>query len=91
MGEVWRACDTRLTRDVALKFSRSEFNDCFQREADAIASLNHPNICTLFDVGPNYLVMELIERPTLADHIRRRDFVMAGTVAASYYWHEGSP
>ena len=70
MGEVWRARDTRLNREVAIKFSQAEFNDRFQREAIAISSLNHPNICTLFDVGPNYLVMELIEGPTLADRIK---------------------
>ena len=69
MGEVWKARDSRLNREVAIKFSNVEFNDRFDREAHAIASLNHPNICTLFDVGPNYLVMELIEGPTLADRI----------------------
>ena len=61
MGEVWRARDTRLNREVAIKFSQAQFSDRFQREANAIASLNHPNICTLFDVGPNYLVMEYVE------------------------------
>ena len=60
MGEVWKARDTRLHRDVALKVSKSEFTDRFEREARAIAALNHPNICTLYDVGPNYLVMEFV-------------------------------
>jgi serine/threonine protein kinase len=69
MGEVWRARDTRLNRDVAIKFSSQQFTDRFDREARAIAALNHSNICTLFDVGPNYLVMELIDGPTLADRI----------------------
>src|ERR1700733_14279299 len=69
MGEVWKARDTRLNREVAIKFSQEQFSDRFQREANSIASLNHPNICTLHDVGPNYLVMELIEGPTLADRI----------------------
>src|ERR1700689_3541624 len=69
MGEVWRARDPRLGRDVAIKVSAQQFTDRFEREARAIAALNHPNICTLFDVGPNYLVMELIEGPTLADRI----------------------
>jgi WD40 repeat protein len=69
MGEVWKARDTRLNREVAIKFSQARFSDRFQREANTIAALNHPNICTLFDVGPNYLVMELIEGPTLADRI----------------------
>ena len=61
MGEVYRARDTRLGRDVAIKISHGQFTERFEREARAIATLNHPNICTLHDVGPNYLVMELIE------------------------------
>ena len=71
MGEVYRACDTRLNRDVAIKISAERFTERFEREARAIASLNHPNICHLYDVGPNYLVMELVEGPTLADRIAR--------------------
>src|ERR1700689_23594 len=69
MGEVWRAHDPRLGRDVAIKVSAQQFTDRFEREAHAIAALNHPNICTLYDVGPNYLVMELVPGPTLADRI----------------------
>ncbi len=65
MGEVWSARDTRLDRKVALKFSSSHFSDRFAREARSIAALNHPGICTLYDVGPDYLVMELIEGRTL--------------------------
>ncbi len=61
MGEVYRARDTRLDRDVAIKTSRQQFNERFEREARAIAALNHPNICQIYDVGPNYLVMELVE------------------------------
>ena len=60
MGEVWQARDSRLNRDVAIKFSGQQFSDRFEREARAIAALNHPNICTLYDIGPNYLVMEYI-------------------------------
>ena len=60
MGEVYRARDTRLGRDVAVKVSAEKFSERFEREARAIASLNHPNVCTLHDVGPNYLVMEYI-------------------------------
>src|SRR5712692_10124360 len=70
MGEVYRARDTRLGRDVAIKVSAERFGERFEREARVIASLNHPNICTLFDVGPNYLVMELVEGPTLAERIK---------------------
>jgi hypothetical protein len=60
MGEVFRAVDTRLGRAVAIKTTREQFTGRFEREARAISSLNHPNICTLHDVGPNYLVMELV-------------------------------
>ena len=67
MGEVYRARDPRLKRDVAIKVAGAAFTERFQREAEAIAALSHPNICTLFDVGPDYLVMELVEGPTLAD------------------------
>ncbi len=66
MGEVYRANDTRLGRTVAIKVSAREFSDRFEREARAISSLNHPNICTLYDVGPNYLVMEFVEGDTLS-------------------------
>ena len=67
MGEVYEARDTRLGRDVAIKVSRAEFSERFEREARAIAALNHPNICTLYDVGTNYLVMEFVPGPTLAE------------------------
>jgi serine/threonine protein kinase len=71
MGEVYRATDTRLHRAVAIKLSAARFSERFEREARVIASLNHPHICQLYDVGPNYLVMELVEGPTLADRIRQ--------------------
>src|ERR1700730_5041098 len=61
MGEVYRALDPRLDRMVAIKCSKEAFTDRFEREARAVAALNHPNICQLYDVGPNYLVMELVE------------------------------
>src|SRR5258706_15404053 len=70
MGEVFRAVDTRLGRAVAIKTMREEFSTRFEREARAIASLNHPNICTLHDVGPNYLVMELVEGETIAARLK---------------------
>ncbi len=66
MGEVFRAVDTRLGRPVAIKITREQFSERFEREARAISSLNHPNVCTLYDVGPNYLVMELVEGETIA-------------------------
>src|SRR6266436_1859593 len=81
MGEVYRAVDTRLDRTVAIKIlpdhlSQSpEAQQRFEREARAISSLNHPNICTLHDVGhqdgTDYLVMELLEGETLADRLAK--------------------
>lgn len=71
MGEVYRAVDTRLGRAVAIKTTREQFGARFEREARAISSLNHPNICTLYDVGRNYLVMELVEGETLAARLKR--------------------
>ena len=53
MGEVWKARDTELDRDVALKVSRAEFTARFKQEARAMASFSHPNICQIYDVGPN--------------------------------------
>ncbi len=69
MGEVYRAHDPRLQRDVAIKVSAERFSERFEREARAVAALNHPNICQIYDVGSNYLVMELIDGPTLRDRI----------------------
>src|SRR4029453_8142890 len=77
MGEVYRARDIRLDRVVAIKVLSAQlvgdpaFRERFEREARSAAALNHPNICTLFDVGPNYLVMELVEGETLAEGLRR--------------------
>ncbi len=61
MGQVWKARDTRLNRIVAIKTSSARFSDRFEREARAVAALNHPHICTLYDVGDDYLVMEYVE------------------------------
>jgi len=77
MGEVYRARDTRLDRSVAVKVlpaelaHRAELRARFEREAKTISSLNHPNICALYDVGDDYLVMELLEGESLADRIAR--------------------
>src|SRR5579872_7152400 len=71
MGEVWRARDPRLNRDVAIKVSAERFGERFAREARAIAALNHPNVCQIYDVGPNYLVMELLEGETLALRLKK--------------------
>ena len=61
MGKVYKTHDTRLGRTVAIKTSSRRFNQRFEREARAVAALNHPHICHLYDVGPDYLVMEYIE------------------------------
>ncbi len=70
MGEVYRAHDSRLNRDVAIKVSNSQFSERFAREARSIAALNHTNICHLYDVGPDYLVMELVEGQELRGPLR---------------------
>jgi serine/threonine protein kinase len=69
MGEVWKARDTRLDRTVAIKVSREKYSERFHRESHAIAQLNHPHICTVHDVGPDYLVMEYIEGQPLKNLI----------------------
>jgi serine/threonine protein kinase len=69
MGRVYRAIDTRLGRNVALKTSKEEFSERFEREARTVAALNHPHICQLYDVGPNYLVMELVEGAPIAGRV----------------------
>jgi serine/threonine protein kinase/Tol biopolymer transport system component len=66
MGEVYKARDTRLDRIVAIKTSYAKFSDRFEREARAVAALNHPNICQIYDVGPDYLVMEYVEGTRLS-------------------------
>ena len=71
MGEVWKAHDPRLNRDIAIKVSAEQFSERFEREVHVVASLNHPNICHIYDVGPNYLVMELVEGHTLAERIKQ--------------------
>ena len=61
MGEVYRATDTRLGRMVAIKVLKGPHSERFEQEARAIAALNHPHICQIYDVGPDYLVMEYVE------------------------------
>ena len=63
--------DTRLNRPVAIKFLRARFTDRLEREARAISSLNHPHICTLYDVGPDFLVRELLEGETLESRLKK--------------------
>src|SRR5688572_8159598 len=81
MGEVYRARDTRLDRTVAIKVlpsdvaASADLRERFEREARAVAALNHPHICTLHDVGQqdgiDFLVMEFLEGETLAERLKR--------------------
>jgi eukaryotic-like serine/threonine-protein kinase len=83
MGEVWKARDTRLDRSVAIKIlpaalaENAQFKLRFEREAKTISQLNHPHICTLYDVGDDYLVMELLEGETLAERLERGPLALA--------------
>jgi len=70
MGEVYRAFDARLGRHVAIKVAAERFSERFDREVRVVASLNHPNICTVYDVGPDYLVMELVDGQTVRELLR---------------------
>ncbi len=82
MGTVYRAVDTRLGRVVAIKIAAERYSERFQLEARAISTLNHPHVCTLYDVGTNYLVMEFIEGSTLAAEIKKGP--LAPETAARY-------
>src|SRR5438270_13125334 len=92
MGEVYKARDTRLDRTVAIKVSKEAFSERFEREARAVAALNHPNICQLYDVGPDYLVMEFIEGVPIASVDSTRKLldiavqIGVGLAAAHYPW-----
>jgi serine/threonine protein kinase len=77
MAEVWKARDTRLGRMVAVKVSSTDFSRRFELEARAVAALNHPHICTLYDVGPNYLVMECVDGKPLQELIPRKGLPLA--------------
>ena len=71
MGQVYKAFDPRLHREIAIKVAAKRFTERFDSEVRAIATLNHPNICTIHDVGPNYLVTELVDGETLRDWFKR--------------------
>jgi serine/threonine protein kinase len=81
MGEVYRAKDTRLDRTVAIKVlpahlaDRADLKERFEREARTVSNLNHPHICTLYDIGQQdgvaFLVMEFIEGESLAERLRK--------------------
>src|ERR1700676_1834554 len=84
MGVVYKARDTRLDRSVAIKKSGEAFRERFEREAQAIAALNHPHICQLYDVGPDYLVMEYVEgQPVKGPLPVREALALAGQILAA--------
>ncbi len=79
MGEVYKATDTRLGRTVAIKFLKGAHLERLEREARAIAALNHPNICTIHDIGPDYLVMEYLEGAPLGSPVPLENAVRLAT------------
>src|ERR1700684_1659547 len=83
MGEVWKARDTRLNRTVAIKVSPATFTQRFEREAHAIAALNHPNICQIYDVGPDYLLREYSTGKPLTGPLPVEETVRLATQIAS--------
>ena len=83
MGQVWKARDSRLDRFVAIKISHSSFSERFEREARAIAALNHPNVCTLHDVGTDHLIMEFVDGPTLADRLAQGPMLLDEVLAVA--------
>src|SRR5262245_19706351 len=83
MGEVWKARDTRLNRIVAVKRLTARHADRFEQEAHAIAALNHPHICQIHDVGPDYLVLEYIEGRPLYGPLPVTDVLNLGIQIAS--------
>src|SRR6185369_2455344 len=82
MGEVWKARDPRLNRVVAIKRLKGKYTARLEQEAHAIAALNHANICTLHDIGPDYLVMEFVEGKSLTGPLPVEDVLrLAGQIA----------
>jgi serine/threonine protein kinase len=73
MGEVWKARDTRLGRTVAIKQVKEQHSERFKQEAHAVATLNHPYICQLFDIGLDYLVLEYVEGKSLPSPLPERE------------------
>jgi eukaryotic-like serine/threonine-protein kinase len=84
MGEVWKARDTRLGRIVAIKKVKEQHSERFKQEASTIAAMNHPYICQLFDIGPDYLVLEYVEGKPLSSPLPEREAVrLAIQIAAA--------
>src|SRR5690349_18598894 len=83
MGEVYKARDTRLDRVVAIKQLKGQHSARFEQEARSIAALNHPHICQIYDVGPDYLVLEYVEGSPLTGPMSEVDAVRAALQIAS--------
>ena len=83
MGEVWKARDTRLNRIVAIKRLKAEHGARFQQEAQAVAALNHPHVCQIYDIGPDYLVLEYIEGKPARGPLHREAADVAVQIAAA--------
>src|SRR5712672_2377913 len=83
MGAVFRARDSRLDRDVAIKVSTEQFSARFEKEARAIAALNHPHICQIYDVGPDFLVLEYIEGKPVSGPMSVKEVVKLALQIAS--------
>lgn len=83
MGDVWKARDTRVDRIVAIKRLKADHLDRFRREARAIAALNHPNICQLYDVGDDYLVMEYVDGTPLPPRLPPKEAITLALQVAS--------
>ncbi len=83
MGEVWKARDTRLGRIVAIKKVKEQHSERFKQEARSIAALNHPNICQLYDIGPDYLILEYVEGKPLSCPLPEREAVRLGIQVAA--------
>ena len=91
MGEVYKARDTRLDRKVAIKVSKDQFSERFEREARAVAALNHSHICQLYDVGPNYLVMEYVSRARLSSPPTTPNSCSIWPLRSSAAWSRRTP
>ena len=83
MGEVWKARDTRLDRVVAIKRLKGQHSKRFEQEARAIAALNHPHICQIYDIGPDYLVMEYVDGAPLRGPLSAEEAVRLAVQIAS--------
>jgi serine/threonine protein kinase len=84
MGEVWKARDTRLGRIVAIKKVKEQHNERFKQEARSIAALNHPNICQIHDIGPDYLVLEFVAGKPLPNPLPEKEAIrLAIQIAAA--------